>query len=406
MRVELGEKGRRRLVQLKRLKRILAKNRGVMSFARAVLFIVGVHLLSLCIMAMFGEYENIRLQDFLDAWTRWDSVHYLNIAENSYQGAIENGQHLFLVFYPLYPWLIRIAALLLMGNYQLAGILISTVCFGIGNVYLDKLMCLEYGEKAADETAVLLKVYPFAFFFASIMTESLFFAILAAFFYYLRKHEWWDAALVGFLACLTKVQGMLLAFCVIAELMYSYHGFNLIRGRKWKEIWEKIICNGLKCVPMMGGTLIYLTVNYLVEGDPFRFMYYQKNHWNNSLQFLGSTIRYVRSYAVGGWDTQFGMALWDPEYILIYVYIFAIIYGIIRKHRPMYLTYLIFFFVLTYSSTWLISGPRYSLSALPIFMFSGEFLSRHKKLAQVTNMCLLALMVMYMVGYYQWKSIM
>lgn len=405
-RVEREEKWRRLLIQCRKIKRTLAGNRGFMCFIRAILFIAGIHLLSLCIMAMFGDYENIRLQDFLDAWTRWDGVHYLNIAENGYQRAIEDGQHIFLVFYPLYPWLIKTVSLLLMGNYKLSGILISTVCFGIGNVYLDKLMCLEYGEKAADETAVLLKVYPFAFFFASIMTESLFLAILAAFFYYLRKHDWWDVALVGFLACLTKVQGMILAFCVIAELLYSYHGLTLIRGRKWKEIWKEIICNGLKCVPMMGGTLIYLTVNYLVEGDPFRFMYYQKNHWNNSLQFLWKTVSYVRSYAVGGWDTQFGMALWDPEYILIYVYIIAILYGIIRKYRPMYLTYLILFFILTYSSTWLISGPRYSLSALPIFMFGGDFLSRHKKLAQVVNMCLLALMVMYMVGYYQWKSIM
>lgn len=402
----LGEQMRYLLTGLKKIKRILARNRAFMSFARGVMFIIGLHLLSLCIMAMFGEYEDIRLQDFLDAWTRWDAVHYLNIAENGYQGAIEDGQHLFLVFYPLYPWLIKTVSFLLMGNYQLSGILISIVSFGIGNVYLDKLMCLEYGERAADETSILLKVYPFAFFFAAIMTESLFLAIVTAFFYYLHKHDWWDVALVGFLACLTKVQGILLAFCVIAELLHSYQGLTLIRNRKWKEIWQKIICNGLKCVPMMGGTLIYLTVNYLVEGDAFRFMYYQKNHWNNSLQFLGKTLRYVRNNAVNEWDTQFGMALWDPEYILIYVYLIVIIYGIIRKYRPVYLTYLILFFVLIYSSTWLISGPRYSLSALPIFMIGGDFLSRHKKLAQVVHMCLFALLVVYMVGYYQWKSIM
>lgn len=235
MRIELGEKEKYKLAQLRRIRGILSKNRSFMSFAKAVLFITGVHMLSLCVMAMFGEFENIRLQDFLDAWTRWDGSHYLNIAENGYQGAVEDGQHLFLVFYPLYPWLIRIVSLFLMKNYQLAGILVSLVCFGIGNVYLDKLMCLEYGEKAADETAVLLKVYPFAFFFASIMTESLFFAILTAFFYYLRKHEWWDVALVGFLACLTKVQGMLFAFCVIVELVDSCHGIALIREKNGKR---------------------------------------------------------------------------------------------------------------------------------------------------------------------------
>lgn len=389
---------------IKILQNIL-RRRAAKSFMVAVLFRIAVYLLSLCIMAMFGDYEKIHLRDFLDAWTRWDAVHYLNIAENGYHGAIENGQHIFLVFYPLYPWLIRTVALVI-GNYQLAGILISTVSFGIGNIYLDRIMCREYGEAAADTTSLLLKVYPFAFFFGAIMTESLYFAILAAFFYYLRRHEWWEAAFAGFLACLTKVQGMLLAFSVIAELLYSYHALTLVRNRKWKAIWRNIICNGLKCVPMMGGTLLYLTINYLVEGDFFRFMYYQKNHWNNSLLPFFKTFRYVREYARGGWDTQFGMALWDPEYLLIFVYLAAIIYGIVKKHRPMYMVYLITYFLLTYSSTWLISGPRYSVSALPLFMLGGSFLSKHEKLKPAVIMSLLALMTVYMVGYYQWKSIM
>ncbi|MCM1126750.1 MAG: hypothetical protein NC429_09785 [Lachnospiraceae bacterium] len=406
MRIELGEKGKRRLTQINKVTRALAGNREFMSFSRAVLFIAGIHLLSLCIMAMFGDYENIRLKDFLDAWTRWDSSHYLNIAQNGYQGAVEDGQHLFLVFYPLYPWLIRIVSFLFMGNYQLAGILVSTISFGIGNVYLDKLMRLEYGEKAADETAALLKVYPFAFFFASIMTESLFLAVSTAFLYYLRKHDWWDAALVGFLACLTRVQGILLAFCVIAEVMYSYHGITLLKNRRWKEIWKKIICNGLKCVPMAGGTLIYLIINYYVEGDPFRFRYYLKEHWSQELQFFWKTFRYVRNNAVSGWDTQFGAALWDPSYILIFVFITAIIYGSVKKCRPMYMTYLILYFLLIYSVTWLLSAGRYSANALPLFMLSGEFLSKHPKLAQVIKGCLLGLMIVYMVGYYQWKSIM
>lgn len=391
-----------------KLKKIAGKvweNKTVRIFFCAVLFRAAVYVFSLCVMAMFGDYQEIHLQDFLDAWTRWDSEHYLNIAQNGYHGAMEDGQHLFLVFYPLYPWLIRTVAFVI-GNYQLAGILISTVCFGIGTVYLYKVMCMESGEETGETTVKLLAVYPFAFFFGAILTESLYFAILAAFFYYLRKHQWLEIALAGFLACLTKVQGMLLAFSVIAELMYSYHGFTLIRNRKFKDFWENIICNGLKCVPMMGGTLVYLTVNYLVEGDPFRFMYYQKNHWNNSLCPIWQTYQYVKGYALGGWHTQFGMALWDPEYLLIFVYIIAIFYGLIKKQRPMYTTYLILYFGLTYSSTWLISGPRYSVSALPLFMLGGQFLSEHPKIRPIVFACSLAFMVMYMIGFYQWKSIM
>ena len=84
------------------------QNRSIRIFAGAILIRILVYLVSVCVMAVFGDYgEGITFSDFLEAWKRWDSAHYLNIAQNGYGGAIEDGKHLFLVFFPLYPWLIR-----------------------------------------------------------------------------------------------------------------------------------------------------------------------------------------------------------------------------------------------------------------------------------------------------------
>lgn len=44
----------------------------------------------------------------------------------------------------------------------------------------------------------------------------------------------------------------------------------------------------------------------------------------------------------------------------------------------MYLAYLIAFCLLTYSSSWLISAGRYTLSALPLFLLEGDWLQRHE----------------------------
>ena len=35
---------------------------------------------------------------------RWDAAHYIHLIEEGYQGYTENGQHLFLVFFPGYVW--------------------------------------------------------------------------------------------------------------------------------------------------------------------------------------------------------------------------------------------------------------------------------------------------------------
>ena len=81
------------------MKQVL-KKRSSRVFACAVGFRILVYFCSVIIMCMFGDYQKpLGINDFLDAWSRWDTVNYINISEVGYEGAIENGQHLFLVFY-------------------------------------------------------------------------------------------------------------------------------------------------------------------------------------------------------------------------------------------------------------------------------------------------------------------
>lgn len=384
----------------------MKKNRALCVFGYALIIRMIFYLVSVCMMAVVGDYpEGITFSDFLDAWKRWDSAPYLRIAENGYRGYQENGQFLDIVFYPLYPWLVRTVNIF-VGEFRLAGIFVSTVCFCIGSVYFDKLMIEEFGQEEAQNGYLALITFPFAFFFGAIMTESLFFALSAAFLYYLRKHRWWLVCGIGFLACLTKIQGVLLCFAVLAELLYSEKGGVLLKEKKWKTFGGKVIVNGLKCVPMIGGVLVYLLLNYLVEGDAFRFMYYQEHHWNHTAGPFWDTVRYSGEYAKGSWYTSTGMGLWVPQFILFFVSITAIIYGFVKKMRPTYQIYLIMFTLVTYSSTWLISGGRYTLSALPLFMLAGEFYTKHERVKKVMIPFSVALMMIYFVGYYQWKQIM
>jgi Gpi18-like mannosyltransferase len=375
-------------------------------FIGAVCFRLVIYLLSVCVMAIMGDYSTgITFSDFLETWKRWDSAHYINIAENGYAGAIENGEHIFLVFYPLYPWLMK-AISVVIKDIRLCGMLISVVSYAVGSVFFYKITKKEFDSKAAENALIMISIFPFAFFFGSIATEALFFAVTAAFFYYLGKHEWNWVAFWGFLACLTKVQGILLAFAVLIELFYYKRGISLIKQHKWKSFIRRIIYPGCIAATMLLGIVIYLLVNYIVEGDPFRFMYYQKAHWNNELCPIWKTIGYIKQNALSSWFTSMGMSIWIPELLLFAGYLAAIVYGSVRKIRPMYLIYLIAFFLLTYSSTWLISGGRYTLSALPVFMLAGDWLSRHEKWKMPVMLLSAMLMFIYMTGYYEWKQIM
>lgn len=375
-------------------------------FLYAVLFRMVFYLFSVVVMAIMGDYSGgIHFSDFLEVWKRWDSPHYLNIAENGYAGAIENGEHIFLVFYPLLPWLLRFLAVF-FHDLRFCGILLSTICYGIGCIFFYKIAEEEFDDEVALTATVAISVFPFGFFFGSIMTESLFFAIASAFLYYVRRHKWSLVAVLGFLACLTKVQGLLLAFAVLVELFYSEHGISLLREKKWKDFLRKVILPGCQAAVMLLGFVLYLLINYRVEGDPFRFLYYQSNHWYNGFAPIWTTLHYIIQNAVTSWYTSTGMCLWVPELVLFFVYIAGIVYGFRRKMRPMYLTYLITFFLLTYSSSWLISAGRYTLSALPLFLLTGDWLQQHEKYKLPLLLLSSMLMMLYFVGYFSWKQIM
>lgn len=374
--------------------------------AAAVGVRLAVYLFSVCILVMFGQYtQPLTFSDFLGAWTRWDSPHYIDVARYGYSGAIEDGKHLFLVFYPLLPWLLKLLHVVI-SDYRLCGVLLNVVCYAVGSLYFYKLTEREFGKKAAENATIMLAVFPFSFFFGAVLTESLFLAISAAFLYYLREHKWGLVAFLGFFACLTKVQGVLLALAVAAEILYAEHFIKKLKERDWKAVLKKIILPGLLCATMLLGLGVYLYINWRVEGDPFRFLYYQRTHWYNGFLPVWETISYVAKKVFAEGYTSVGLSIWIPEFVLFFVWIGWIICGICRRMRPMYLLYLTALFFVTYSSSWLISGGRYTLCALPGFMLTGEWIGRHERW-KAPAVALSAMgMVLYLAGYMTGKQVM
>ena len=385
----------------------LAKKRTeIKIIAAAVGARLAVYLFSACILIMFGQYtEPLTFSEFLEAWNRWDSPHYIDVARYGYSGAVEDGKHLFLVFYPLLPWLLRLLHFAI-SDYRLCGIFLNLICYAVGSLYFYKLTEKEFGEKAAENALIMLAVFPFSFFFGAVLTESLFFAISAAFLYYLREHKWCLVALFGFFACLTKVQGALLAVAVAVEILCSEHFLVRLKEKDWRAILKKILLPGLLCASMLFGLGIYFYINWRVEGDPLRFLYYQRTHWCNGFLPIWKTISDVVKNAYTGRYSSVGMSIWIPELVLFFVWIGWLAYGIRRRLRPMYLLYMTALFFITFSSNWLISGGRYTLCALPGFMLAGEWMDRHERWKVPAVAVSAMLMALYLVGYMTGKQVM
>jgi len=105
--------------------------------------ILGSYLLS---HVAFESFQDKDTPSILELWNRWDSPHYLDIAEKGYTDVGES--RLFIVFFPLYPFLIWLFAIIL-ENYKLSALVVSNLAYVIACFYLYRLALKDYTNEIA-----------------------------------------------------------------------------------------------------------------------------------------------------------------------------------------------------------------------------------------------------------------
>jgi hypothetical protein len=378
---------------------LLLISTGAFIFRILMLFVFYV----ICAILQHGDEFRLSYDVFMNSLNIWDAPHYIDIAAKGYSGNAENGQYLFLVFFPLYPALIR-AFGIFFTDLRMAGLSVSVLAFCIGSAAFYKLVGEEYGKKTGIMSLILISVFPFGFFFGTLMTESLFFMLVSFDLILIKKHKFLGAGLVGILAVLCRIQGILLLFAAIVESLIWYRPFEKKKDRaaNVKKCLTAILCS---CT-MISGWLLYLYENYRVAGDPFIFMKYQKEHWYNSPKFYISNINDILDYCTNSsvpMVNKFGM--WGPDIACLAAAVFIMLWAASREDLA-YLSFFLTYTMLVYSAGFLISGGRYMACAVTGFIFAGHYFKKHEKLFYLISALSAVLMGLYMVGYILGKNVM
>jgi len=364
-----------------------------------------VYIASAVYLYIFSDETTYSFADFLSSWNRWDAPNYIDIADKGYAGCTEDGEHLFLVFFPLYPWLVRLLHIVI-ADWELVCLIISTLAYTAGACFFYALLSEEYGRRIAGKSLVLLSVYPFAFFFGGMMTESLFFCTMMAGFYCVKKHYWLAAGIVGILCSLCRVQGVLLFGVAGIEFFVWYKPFSMLKQKKGKELLKLLFTKGICLFLIPVGNLVYFYINYRVEGNPFQFSVYQEEHWYHSTTYFTNALKEIWGYAFAeSTKNTMTASIWIPELILFALALILMFYGL-RRHPLKYTAFLFVYTIINYSVTFLISGGRYMSCAFPLFMVLGEILDRHPKIYNVAVAVSSMLFAIYMAGFLSWKQIM
>lgn len=315
-----------------------------------------------------------------------DTPHYIEIAQNWYTSSGDTRN--LIVFFPLYPILIKIISLVAQ-SYFVSGLIISNICAGIGACIFYDLLRIDLDEESSYLGLFLMLLFPYSFFTAAVYTEGLFMMLTAAGLYCLRKKYWLSAAIFGFLCTLTRMQGLILAFAFAYELLVDFSAS--------KKIDKKSVIAVL--APLLG-FFIYLLINKIIYGQWFMFLEFQADEpWYNEAKWIGTNL--AQHYDMALEYEGLSMYIYWPQIILFFAGAAALIYGLCTHIRTSYIVYAGVYMAMTYFQGWLISGGRYMSMCLPLFIIIASIKNKTFKyiLLAVSALFYTLLAIMWFKGY-------
>lgn len=286
----------------------------------------------------------------LDAFTHWDALHYVDIAQRGYTA----GDPTSVAFFPLYPVLMRAAATLTANvtpqALEVWGIVISNVCLLIAGGLLIALCRLDFGTTGASRAAWYLFIFPTSFFLSAVYAESLFLALSLGAVLSARRGHWLRAGALGALAALTRPFGCIVALPLAVEALLQWRS----GARPWRVV------PGLLAIPAaFGGYLAYL---WQQHGDPLVFLYVE-NEWQRSLTAPWQTFIEFFSTPITV-NTGLHSAV-DLGFALFTIAVTVAAWKLLRPSYALYLTALV---LIPLSSGSLGSISRFDVVYFPIIL--------------------------------------
>jgi hypothetical protein len=306
----------------------------------------------------------------LEPWHRWDAPHYTDIAiwgymandpgtltYPGYRQDFPGDLDLYIVFFPLYPWLVG-AVNLVLGLPVVSAFVVSTVASLFVAPLLYRLVAVDLGPRVALWAAGFLLIFPTAYFLHIGYTESLFLALAFGSLWLARTDRWWAAGLLGGLAALTRANGLVLIPTLAVEAYLQ-----------WRQV-RRFDARWLAAMTGVGiGFAVYLGVNLSVYGDPLAFSEIQRSHWFKDLsppwEAIGVAMRWTGSPRP---DLAF-MYGW-MELLFTAVGLLATAATAIWL-RPSWAVWMAGNWLLVVGTGFLSSVPRYSLVLFGIFALAG-----------------------------------
>jgi hypothetical protein len=208
----------------------------------------------------------------LTSLTGSDAPFLLGIAAEGYHAEPVREAFRDWAFFPLYPIVVRAFSVLTLGDVAIAGVVVANLAFVAALAVLYALAARHLDHDRAVRSLAFVALAPGAVAFAMAYTDSLFLLLAASAFLAAERGRWWLMALLYGLACLTRLQGLVLGLPLAILVAEANGGWRSIAAwRTRRLLW-------LAAGPLgFGAFAAYLGATF---GDPIGMLHAQEA-WGN-----------------------------------------------------------------------------------------------------------------------------
>lgn len=315
--------------------------------------------------------------DIIKIHSRWDSYWYLDIAEHGYylrgEKDIAN-----VVFFPLYPLLIRGLNPLTGGDLILSGWIVSSVFLILAAGMLIRLTQIFHPEIDPVLPVMFLLIFPTAFKLNAVYSESLFLFLSLAMVYYARQQRFFIASLFAGLASATRIAGLFLCVLLLVEF---------IQSQGIKALFSKRV---LPLILAPSGAICFFLYHLAAFGDFFLYLKIQAN-WGRDFEFSAKDFMMKNSpYLINMISDMFFT-------------FFSIMIGLfsLKRLRISYGVYMLVSMGVALSTGTLLAMGRYSMMLFPIYLTAASLGSHLGRMAwMLVSALLMALHIICYVNHY------
>jgi Dolichyl-phosphate-mannose-protein mannosyltransferase len=326
---------------------------------RVILMVLGVKaVLILYAGQSYQVFENKAIPSvygWLEIWNRWDSLRHLRLAESGYTNV--GTWKMDIVGFPLYPWLVRLFALIFQ-NYLVSAFIVSGLASVAAGLLLYRLANLDQSDQLALASVWFLLIFPTSYLLHINYNESLFLALTIGCFLAARKERWPLVGVLGALACLTRMNGLIIAPALAVEVFQQYRE---TRRWQWQWLWILVVPVGFCC---------YLLLNQHVTGDMFAFIAAGKEFFHKSFATPWAGV-------IGTYNMMWSDPPTNAQMLGVQEFVFLML-GLVSTIacwfvlRPAYAVWMTGNWLLYTSIGFVLGIPRYTLVLFPIYFLFAK----------------------------------